>query len=76
MNQLQTLFQLGITFFLSQVSANSKLVILGTARMNLAEFVTMQDKSNREAKIHVLTSGGLECEAAIIVRFFFYSDGS
>eukprot|EP00250_Pteridium_aquilinum_P019957 c24642_g1_i3 orf=112-2346(-) len=60
-----------ICFVINQVNARSKLIVLGTALMNVAKFVLASESAKEAAKIHVCTSSGAKCQAALVVTTDF-----
>lgn len=54
---------------MSQINAKAKAVVLGTALMNVAEFVSASENVKHAVKIQILTSNGLTCQAALIVSY-------
>lgn len=60
-----------VYFVITQVGVKSRLAVLGTAVMNLAKFVSTTENIKQATKVPVLTSGGVECQAALIVSANF-----
>ncbi|MCO5592407.1 hypothetical protein L7F22_046410 [Adiantum nelumboides] len=60
-----------ICFVVNQMNSKAKSIVLGTAWMNVAKFVLLNENMKQTAKIHVLTPSGMKSLATLVVTADF-----